>query len=129
MLAPRRSRARRTELVLAAGALVLAVAATGPAAAAATGLPARPGSVACARAQAQWARITKLNQRAKTAFARAQALANQLLRRGRANLAHRLDARFAYLRQVHQTLVDRVATIAARIAGRCSAAPPQLLGY
>jgi hypothetical protein len=70
-----------------------------------------------------------VNQRAKAAFARASALRGRLLRAGRVRLAHRLDIRLRYLRQIHLALVDRVALLAARAGGSCSGRPPALERY
>jgi hypothetical protein len=111
--------------VVALGAL-LALAA--PAAAATPAAPnPRPGL--CARVETQWARIVVANKRAKTAFARASALRGRLMRAGRVRLAHRLDLRLRYLRQIHRILVDRVALLAARAGGVCPGRPPVLGSY
>ncbi len=109
------------------GALAVVSLAAGPAGAASA--PARPGPAICARVQNQFARIVATNHRAKAAFQRASALQARLARRHRAQLAHRLDARLEYLRDVHTTLVARVSAIAARIDGVCSLAPPTLDSY
>ena len=83
----------------------------------------------CARAQKLWARLLTANTKAKAAFTKAQALQNRLIRSDRARLAQRLDVRLAYLRSLHTRYVNLVATIEARIRGRCSASPPQLTSY
>jgi hypothetical protein len=112
-------------VALAAGSVALAVPAG-----AQTRRPVRPaGAAACARAQRQFARLVNANAKTKAAFTRAQTLQNALLRAGRVGLAHRLDARLTYLRSLHTAYVNRVAAIAARIQGRCSANPPQLVSY
>jgi hypothetical protein len=87
----------------------------------------RPGL--CVRVRNQWARLVVANKRAKTAFQKASALRDRLLRPGRANLAHRLDVRLRYLRQIHVLLVDRVQLVAARASGVCSDRPPVLDSY
>jgi hypothetical protein len=103
----------------------------GPAAAAGAATPTarnpRPG--VCARVRNQWARLVVANKRAKTAFDKASALRDRLVHGGRANLAHRLDVRLQYLRQIHALLVDRVQLIAARANGVCSDRPPVLDSY
>ncbi|GEM_PF-3154897 len=103
----------------------------GPAAPAGAATPTaqnpRPGL--CARVRNQWTRLVATNKRAKTAFQKASALRDRLLRGGRATLAHRLDVRLQYLRQIHVLLVDRVQLIAARASGVCSDRPPVLDSY
>ena len=103
----------------------------GPAAPAGAATPAarspRPGL--CVRVRNQWARLVVANKRAKTAFEKASALRDRLRHGGRANLAHRLDARLQYLRQIHVLLVDRVQLVAARASGVCSDRPPVLDSY
>jgi hypothetical protein len=106
-----------------AGLTLVAPAAAGAAAGAA---PLRPHPALCVRARGQWSRLTLVNQRAKHAFTRAEAFRAQLLRRGRAQLAHRLDTRLRYLRLVHTLLLTRARTLAARVAGVCAARPPAL---
>jgi hypothetical protein len=110
---------------VALGALLVLTAPVAPAGAAAPTAPSpRPGL--CARVDAQWARIVLQNKRAKALFVRASALRARLQRAGRTRLAHRLDVRIRYLRQIHVTLVDRVALIATRASGVCSGRPPAL---
>jgi len=112
-------------VALGAGGVALAV----PAAAQAP-RPLRPANGAlCTQAQQRWARLVTADARTKAAFDKAQSLQNRLIRAGRAGLAHRLDARLTYLRALHTAYVDRVAAIAARVQGRCSASPPQLAGF
>ena len=124
---PRRTRVVAAAAVLAGLTLVVPPAASaGAATRAATPVP---GPAPCARARTQWAGLAEANRRAKRAFVRAEALQAQLLRAGRAPLAHRLDARLRYLRQLHTFLVTRVDTIAGRIAGACSDRPPVLRGF
>jgi len=112
-------------VALAAGSVALAVPAG-----AQTPRPVRPaGTAVCARAQRQFTRLVNANAKTKAAFTRAQTLQNTLLRAGRVGLAHRLDARLTYLRSLHTAYVNRVAAIAARIQGRCSTNPPQLVSF
>ena len=113
-------------VVLATAGVALAV----PAAALSGRSSTRVAAAApCARAQRLWARLLTANTKAKAAFTKAQALQNRLIRSDRARLAQRLDVRLAYLRSLHTRYVNLVATIEARIQGRCSASPPQLVSY
>jgi hypothetical protein len=109
------------------GMLALASLAAGPVAAAPTTRPASPP--VCTRVRNQWTRIVINNNRAKNAFQRASALQDRLERQHRLLLAHRLDARLQYLRDLHTTLVARVGAIAARVDGACSLTPPVLDSY
>jgi hypothetical protein len=112
---------------LAATTAVCVVTVAGPA-----GAQSRPpsrGAGICARADHQWARLVAMNQRAKTAFEKAQAFRNRLIRAGRVGIAHRLDTRLAHLRQIHATLVARAEAVAARVQGRCSDRPPTLSAF
>lgn len=115
----------RTLLIVAAttAASVVAVVVAAPAGAKPVP-PSRPAL--CVRAENQWARLVTANTKAKTAFAKAQALQNRLIRAGRTLVAHRLDTRLAHLRAIHATLVARAAAIATRVQGRCSDRPPTL---
>ncbi len=114
--------------VLVLGTLLVFAGPAAPAGAATPTAPSpRPGL--CVRARDQWARLVAANKRAKTAFQKASALRDRLRRRGRATLAHRLDVRLQYLRQIHVLLVDRVQLIAARASGVCSDRPPVLDSY
>jgi hypothetical protein len=108
--------------VLVLGTLLVVAAPAGAATPAARNP--RPGL--CMRVRNQWARLVVANKRAKTAFEKASALRDRLLHAGRANLAHRLDVRLQYLRQIHVMLVDRVQLVAARASGVCSDRPPVL---
>ena len=114
---------RRVAAAAALVALTLPVVVAAP-----VGAEARRAPPVCARAQAQWARIVASNARVKAAFERASALRAQLNRSGRTQLGHRLDTRLQYLQSLHANLVARVALIAARVQGRCSAQPPVLPG-
>jgi hypothetical protein len=129
---PTRRGLRRHVTAVALVALVgfAAVGSAGPAGAQSAPAPGTPrAATLCARAHNQWARAVTANKRANTAFNRAQNLQNRLLRRGRTLLAHRLDTRLAYLRQVHALLVSRVSLIAARVQGRCTEQPPTLASF
>jgi len=120
--APRRRRSRLVASAAALGALLVLAAPVAPAGAA-TPTATTPRPRLCARAQAQWARIVLQNQKLKAAFGRASALRARLERAGRTRLAHRLDIRIQYLRQLHVTLVDRVSLIATRANGACGRPP------
>ncbi|HEV3452909.1 MAG TPA: hypothetical protein VG869_17125 [Acidimicrobiia bacterium] len=113
---------------VALGGLTLIVPLAVPAGAATDGVRPAPQPAICARARSQWARLADANRRARRAFQRAEALQARLLRAGRSAIAHRLDTRLRYLRQVHTLIVTRVATIAAKAAGVCSGRPPVLAG-
>jgi hypothetical protein len=121
-----RGLARRPErrAVVAALALVLLAGgrAAAPAAAAAPTRAAPPPI--CARVHRQYTRLAQTAKQAKVAFARAHALQTRLLRAGRTQLAHRLDARLAHLRQVIAALAARVAAISARVQTICPERPP-----
>lgn len=108
-------------------ALALGVVAVASPAGARTAAPS--ADAVCTRAARQWTRLVTLNGRAKTAFARAQALQTRLIRAGRVGVAHRLDQRLAHLRSIHATLVTRVQAIAARVQGRCSDRAPTLSAF
>ena len=109
------------------GAVALVSLAAAPVAAAPSVRPAAPP--ACTRVRNQWARIVSNNHRAKAAFQRASALRDRLLAQHRLALAHRLDARLQYLRDLHTTLVARVRAMVARVGGVCSLTPPALDGF
>jgi hypothetical protein len=111
-------------VALSAGSVAVA----GPAGAQSSA-PVQPVTALCTRAQKQWARLARANTTTKAAFERARSLQNQLVRAGRVGLAHRLDARLLYLRALHAHYLNRVARIATRVQGRCSASPPQLVSY
>jgi hypothetical protein len=113
----------RALLIVAATTAASVVAVAAPAGAQPVS-PSRPAL--CVRAENQWARRVTANKQAKTAFDKAQALQNRLLRAGRTLVAHRLDTRLGHLRAIHTTLVARGAAIAARVQGRCSGRPPIL---
>jgi hypothetical protein len=125
---PRRRLPRAVATVTLVTLLGLAaIGSAGPAAAQSAPIPNGPrAATLCTRAHNQWARLVAANKRATVAFNRAQTLQNRLLRQGRTTLAHRLDTRLAYLRQVHALSVSRVAAIAARVQGRCTERPPDL---
>jgi hypothetical protein len=112
---------------LALGSLALAVPAAPAGAATATAPSPRPAL--CGRVRNQYARLVAQNKRAKTAFEKASALQQRVLRSGRTQLAHRLDTRLQYLRQIHVLLVDRVNLVASRVASRCSVRAPTLDSY
>jgi hypothetical protein len=117
---------RRTRTIAAVVAITAALSLVGVAgpAAAQSAAPSRAGI--CVRAEQQWTRLVAANRLAKVAFARAQALQNQLVRAGRVVVAHRLDQRLAHLRAIHAALVTRAQAIAARVQGRCPDHPPTL---
>jgi hypothetical protein len=114
--------ARRTiTTVMAVAAAASALLGPGPASAAPL-----PRAGVCARADRQWARVVAIDKRTKTAFAKAQALQERLIRAGRPGVAHRLDIRLEHLRQLHAELVNRAAVIAARVRGQCPDRSPSL---
>ena len=113
--------------IVALGAVLVLAVPAAPAGAQTTAAPdAHPGL--CARVHNQYDRAVKANARAKVAFEKASALQQRLLQQ-RPRLAHRLDVRLQYLRQLHELLVDRVNLIASRASGVCSEKPPVLESY